>query len=61
MVMEVKPLYEIEILCPSCNKKYRAISRYAGYHYHTCPICGDTMAKRSWQSAVIKIEEITHA
>ena len=60
MITETKPLYEIEILCPKCGGRYRAIVRSAGYRYRTCGLCGDTMAKRSWQLAVIKIEEINN-
>ena len=53
--MITKTLYEIEISCDRCHAKSKIISQYAGYHYHTCKLCRNTMTKKSWNSEVKEI------
>lgn len=55
MTTKNKTLYEVEVLCPRCNSNYKEITASKGYYYRTCKLCGDYMAKRSWQSEVKEI------
>lgn len=48
--------YKVLILCPRCYGRSKILANTAGYRYRTCPKCKDMMAKRVWQSPVVKVE-----